>query len=378
MKPMNGRKPSLRPSRPDVVRGFGRVVLTLLCAVPGGVGAVALVGCGDSPDEGLPDGAVAKVGDRVITRSDFEEALKFAVGRGHDPRDYAACVASKKQQLTDEIGGTQPADAQLEEQCRAEYEEIKSNVIDYLIKAEWTRQETEARDIVVTDTELGQAVDQAEEGFLDAEALAKAGVTERELIVRIRQNLLQSKVTKELTEEAREVSAQDIADYYGRNTKQLVVPDRRDLRIVITRSRAKAAAARAALDAGRSWNSVAMEYSLHISRNEGGRVTDATRSGNRKDGLGAAIFGARTGEIIGPVKDDETWAVFVVDRIKPSYQPTLEQARDEIAGRLQSTREKQALEAYERKYRDRTDCAPGFIIPACRNGPRPTEDQPSA
>jgi foldase protein PrsA len=185
------------------------------------------------------------------------------------------------------------------------------------------------------------------------------------------------RVREHLTEQARKLSSRDIADYYRRNKRQLVVPDRRDLRIVITRTRAKAAAAREALESGTNWKRVAAEYSLHISRSQGGTVTDALRGSKRKVGLGAAIFGARTGTLMGPVQDDDGWAVFVVDKIKPSYQPTLAQARAEITVRLRAAREKQALEAFTRKYRERTTCAPDFVVAACKNGTTQTDDQAS-
>jgi foldase protein PrsA len=250
--------------------------------------------------------------------------------------------------------------------------------MDYLIEAEWTRMEADARGISLTDAEVQQAFDEAQRGgFLSEEALRRAGVSESEMFLRVRQNQLRMTVREHLTERARELSSQDIADYYRRNKKQLVVPDRRDLRIVITRTRAKAAAAREALESGRSWERVAAEYSVHISRSQGGKVTDALRGSQRKVGLGAAIFGARTGKLMGPVRDEDGWAVFVVDKIKPSYQPGLEQARAEITERLQAAREKQALEAFTRTYRERTTCAPDFVVPVCKNGPTQTDDQAS-
>ena len=82
---------------------------------------------------------------------------------------------------------------------------------------------------------------------------------------------------------------------------------------------------------------------------------------------------------MGPVKDDDSWGVFVVDRIKRAYQPTLEQARDEIIERLRSTRKNRALLAFAEEYRDKTTCAPGFRVSVCKNGPkRRPESQPSA
>jgi foldase protein PrsA len=351
------------------------LVQAMLVVAAGLLGAAAIAACGGS--DGLEDDAVAEVGGTVITKSDFESALRFATGRDSDPRDYAACVAGK-QEPGSGAGAKQPAEAELERQCRQEYQQIKTSVMDYLIKAEWTRQEAKARGIVVDDAEVEQVVAKAEQsGVFDMESMRRAGISEGELFARVRQNQLKVKLTRQMTEQATKVPTEQIADYYRRNKNELVIPDRREMRIVIASSRARAEAARAALDAGRSWNSVAKQYSRHFSSNRGGRIT-AEWKGEDNAGLGAAIFRARKGELIGPVMDDGTWAVFVVNEITPSHLPTLEQARGEITEHLKSTREKQALEAYRTKYRDETTCAPGFEVAACKNGPRRTEDETSA
>jgi foldase protein PrsA len=340
-----------------------RLIVPLMLALAALAG-IAL-GCGG--DDDLSDDAVAQVGDSMITKADYEEALRFATGRGDDPRDYSACVAAKERSMP-EAGGTPSDEAELERQCRREYTQIKRNVMDYLIKAEWTRMEADERDISLPDAQVQQAFDEAQQGgFLSEEALRRAGVSESEMLGRVRHNQLQMRVREHLTEEARNISSQEIADYYRVNDTEFLVPDRRDLRIVITRTRAKAVAAREALESGRSWERVAAEFSVHISRSQGGKVTDALRGSKRKVGLGAAIFGAQPGKLMGPVQDDDGWAVFVVDEIKPAYQPTLEQARAEVTERLQAAREKQALDAFTRKYRKRTTCAPGFVVAACEN-----------
>jgi foldase protein PrsA len=345
-----------------------RRALALLCVSVGVVGPFGVAGCGGDGDE-LADDAVARVGETSISKADFERALRFATGRGNDPRDYAACVESKRQ-FGSEAGGAAPADAKLKKLCREEYARIKAGVMDYLIKAEWRRQEAKARGIAVAEDEVKRAFDKAQQGgIFDARALEKAGVSEDEAMLRVRGNLLHFAVQEQVTAGARNVSAKDVAEYYRRNKAELVVPDRRDLHIVITPTRARAMAAKAALEDGRSWKSVATEYSVHISRQQGGRVKDA-RKGPSETGLGATIFAAKRGELIGPVKDDDTWAVFVVRGIKPSYQPTLEQAQDEIVEHLRTAREKRALDAYAEKYRDKTTCLAGYTISACGNGPR--------
>jgi foldase protein PrsA len=351
------------------------IVLRLLAVCACTVGSAALPGCGG--DEGLPDKAVAEIGDAVITRSDFEGALRFATGRDDDPRNYAACIEAKRQDARG-TGGTPVADAELEQRCRQEYEKVKRTVMDHLIKAEWTRQEAQARGISLTNAQVERAMDQAKaSGLFGSDVLAKAGISESELLARVRENQLQAKVTEQVTAQAKKVSSQEVADYYRRHKEDLVVPDRRDMRIVITRSRAKAQAARAALDKGRSWSSVAKEYSVHFSRHDGGKITAEWTRRNRV-GLGATIFRAKKGELTGPVSDGATWAVFVVNEIKPSYLPPLDQARGDITRRLQSIRAKRALDAYAEKYRQVTTCAPAFRVAACQNAPERPDDEPRA
>jgi parvulin-like peptidyl-prolyl isomerase len=315
---------------------MGRVAPTLFCAAALALGPAGLLGCGNSDDE-LPDDAVAKVGDVVITKSDFERARKITSDRSK-PQDAGA----------------------------------KARAMDLVIKAEWMRQEADARHVTVTDAEVQEALDQGRKsGFLSQENLKKAGVTLQELLPTIRSGQLETKVTAQLTDPATRVSAQDVAEYYRQNKAKLIVDERRDVRLVIATSRNRADAARAAIDDGQSWKIVARKYSVHASRNDGGKVVNL-RKGNAETPVLEAIFRARTGALVGPVKEGKSFAVFTVERIKPPFQATLKDSRDEIKELLSSRRREQALAAFEKKYRAKTTCAPGYTVPRCKNGPKKT------
>jgi hypothetical protein len=90
-----------------------------------------------------------------------------------------------------------------------------------------------------------------------------------------------------LAEPSTRVSAQDIAEYYRRNKAKLIVDERRDVRLVVATTRARADAARAALGDGQSWKVVARKYSVH--REKGGKIADV-REGGVQTGLVATIF----------------------------------------------------------------------------------------
>jgi parvulin-like peptidyl-prolyl isomerase len=306
---------------------------TALCVVALGAGVVA--GCGDDDDGGgVPKDAVATVGDTVIAKSEFERARKLASDVDNPGADGA-----------------------------------KARAMDAVIKAEWMRQEAEARHLTITDAEVQAAVDQGKKsGFLSQENLKQAGVTLQQLMPTIRNGQLELKVTNQLTAGSANVSEQDVADYYRRNKAELIVDERRDIRLVIATSRARAAAARAALEDGQSWNAVARKYSEHASSTNGGKLENL-RKGSAQTGLVATIFRAKKGALAGPVKGGDSWAVFVVEKIKPPFQATLEDARDEIEQELSKRRRERALAAFERKYRAKTTCAPGYLVPRCKNGP---------
>jgi parvulin-like peptidyl-prolyl isomerase len=312
-----------------------RVAPTLFCAAALALGAAGLVGCGGSDDE-LPKDAVAKVGDSVITKSDFERARKIASDPS-DPRDDGA----------------------------------EGRAMESLIKAEWIRQEAKARHVTITDAEVQEAIDQGRQtGFLSQKNLNRAGLTLQQLLPTIRNGQLEIKVTEQLTEPSRRVSDQDIAEYYRRNKEKLIVDERRDVRLVVATTRARADTARAALRDGQSWKVAARKYSVHgASRENGGKVANV-REGNAQTGLLATIFRARKGALVGPVKEGSSWALFVVEKVKPRFHATLEQARDEIKQLLSSRRRQRALAAFEQKYRARTRCAPGYRVPRCKDGPK--------
>jgi foldase protein PrsA len=141
------------------------------------------------------------------------------------------------------------------------------------------------------------------------------------------------------------------------------------VRLVVATTRARADAARAALGDGQSWKVVARKYSDHASREKGGKIADV-REGSEQTGLVVAIFRARRGALVGPVKEAKYWAVFVVEKVEPPFHATLEQSRDEIKELLSSTRRQRALAAFEKTYRAKTTCAPGYRVPRCNNGPK--------
>jgi foldase protein PrsA len=349
-------------------------------------GALALVACGND----VPPGAVAKVGDTEITQEQFDKWLAIATkGQAQggqatelDAPEFEKCVAAKKKAPTPSGQGKQ-TDAALKKQCKTEYDSIKAQVMRFLIQAEWVTQEAEKRNVEVKPAELRKTLeDQKKQAFPTDKAyktyLKSSGMTEDDILFRVKLNELQTKLTQDVTEDAKKVSDADVQEYYEKNQKRFAQPERRDLLIVLTKTEAKAEAAKQALDAGEPWKQVVKQYSIdETTKAQGGKLA-AVAKGQQDKALEDAVFAASKGEVEGPVKTQFGWYVFEVEKITPASQQSLEQSRDTIKNLLRSQRQQKTLDAFikdfREEYKDETNCSDDYRVAECKNAPKEDTD----
>ena len=360
-------------------RAFNKSLLILAAAA---LGIGVLAGCGND----VPAGAVAKVGDSTISQDEFDKWLAIAVkGQGQagaaavpDPPDFKKCVAAKKKTPVAK-GQTRPSDAQLKKQCKTEFDNVKREVMQFLIQAEWMQQEADEQGIEVKDAELKKALeDQKKQAFQNdkqyEDYLASSGMTEQDVLFRVRLNQLQEKLVKKVTEDAKKVSDEDIESYYEKNKKRFAQPERRDLRVVLTKTEAKARQAKRALDSGQPFKRVVKQYSIDEASKSQNGLLPAVSEGQQEKAFDEAIFSAKKGQIEGPVKTQFGWYVFEVEKVTKASQQTLEQSKDTIRNLLRSQREQKALDAFVKdfreSYKDETDCASDYRVAECKNAPK--------
>jgi foldase protein PrsA len=182
-----------------------------------------------------------------------------------------------------------------------------------------------------------------------------------------------AEVREQVTGGEEKVTEQQIADYYESNKADFKQPEQRDLRLVLTPSRAKAAAARAALDRGVSWSTVARRHSIdRATRSDGGKLLGVTRAEQDKR-LADAVFEARARTLSRPVKARDGYYVFEVTSVFRRRQQSLEEARPTIEQLLVSADRRKKLDAFAEEFRakrrSRTECREGYVTPECKNGP---------
>src|SRR3954451_7654018 len=147
-----------------------KAALTLLALA--GAGAT-FAACG-----GVPGNAVATVDGESIDKQDFSHWMTVAArssGQADaavpDPPSYAKCVAAKRKATPAPAKG-QPkvTDSQLKTQCKTEYEQQRSQVMQLLVSFKWIQGEAEAQGIKVTDAEVKKSFDEQKKQSFPKEA----------------------------------------------------------------------------------------------------------------------------------------------------------------------------------------------------------------
>jgi foldase protein PrsA len=358
-----------------------KFVPALAAALVVAVVAVAVAGGG-----GIPRNAVATVDGEAIDESAFEHWLTVAARGGGRPEaqtpkppDFKACVAEKKKPKTPK-GQAKPTDAQLKQQCEQEYEGLRNQALQLLITQQWIEGEAKELGISARDAEVKKAFDEQRKRSFPKDAdyrkwLEQSGQTEKDILLRVRLDLLQSKIRDRMTKGDDKVTPAQVEDYYERNKERFSEPRRRDVRLVLAETEVKAQRAKAALRSGRSWPAVVKRYSIDpTTKKQAGKLSVA--EGQQEGRFDEALFKAPLRKLSGPVETPFGWYVFEVLKSKQGSSQTLKQAKPMIEQLVVVERRQKRIsdftEQFRKKWRARTECRAEYLTPDCANGPEAT------
>src|SRR4051795_7736442 len=367
--------------------------LRLLLAVGAiAVPAAALSACGS---DSVPGNAVAKVGDDSITKADFNHWMRVAAISSQgalpgqkktavkvpQPPDFADCVENKTKTAPKPAKGQpKPTAAQFKAQCKQEYEGLRDQVLQFLISAHWIQNEASDQNVKVSDAEVNKQFQQTKKQSFPkpkdyAKFLKDSGMSQEDILFRVKLDTLSNKLREKVTKGKDKVTDPQIAAYYNKNKQRFAQPERRDLRIVLTKDKAKADQARAAVASGTPFKDVAKKYSIDQASKSQGGVLLAVAKGQQEKALDKAVFAAKKGQLVGPVKTQFGYYVFKVQKITPASQQSLKQANQTIKQLLASQNQQKALDSFvkdfRKKWKDKTNCRSGFVTQDCKNAPKP-------
>ncbi len=347
---------------------------------------IALAACGDS----VPGNSVANVDGDNVTRSEFARWIGIAASTSqpqgseqvaYRPPDYAACVAGKKKSAPKPAKGQpQQTDEQFKTQCKQEYEGLRDQVMQFLILEKWVTGEAADQGVKVSATEADKQFETAKKQSFPKEAdfkdfLEQSGMTLSDAKFQVRFNTIYTKLREKAVKNADKVTDKAVKDFYEKNKARFATPATRDLRVVLTKSKARADEAKSALQNGQSWSSVAKRFSIdQASKEQGGSLLGIAK-GTQEKSFDDAIFAAKKGELTGPIKTQFGYYVFQVQKTVAAKQQTLKDAQEAIKQQLDAQNKQKADDAFNealrKKWKARTNCADAYVMTQCKNAPTP-------
>jgi hypothetical protein len=211
--------------------------------------ALVVAGCGSA----IPGNSVASVSGNPITTQAFNHWM-YVAAKGNatqsagapvivptDPPSFSGCIKQVRAQIP---SLSKTPDKQIRSDCAQLFTSLKSQVMDFLIKAYWYQAEAYKLHIHLSDAQVEKAFVAAKKSqFPTANAyntfLTETGQTPNDILYRVRVNEIYKDL---LARNTKKVTPATISAYYQSHQSQFGTPATRNIRIVRTKSQAQAQA----------------------------------------------------------------------------------------------------------------------------------------
>jgi foldase protein PrsA len=339
--------------------------------------AVGVAGCGSS----VSGDSVATVAGNQITTQAFNHwmyvAAKSQAAQSpgqpvivpNDPPNFDKCVAQVRKEIP---SLAKTATKTLRTDCKQLFTSLSSQVMDFLIKSYWYQADAHKLGVNVTDAQVQKTFDAAKKQQFPTAAgfnnfLKQTGQTLPDILFRFRINAI---VQKLVAKHNGTVTQAQIAAYYNAHQSQFGTQESRNMRVVLAKDAASAAAAKKALQSGQSWATVAKKYSTDpTTKNSGGLLNGVTKQ-QADTALASAAFSAPVNKLLGPVKGQFGYYVFEVTHVTPATHQTLAQSSALIKQQLTTQNQQNAQTAVDnhakKDWLSQTTCRSGYAMADCK------------
>jgi parvulin-like peptidyl-prolyl isomerase len=298
------------------------IVCTILALTAGTASAAELL-----------EAIVVRVGDRIVTRTQYERRLRDTyaeIDRSAAPERRAALREEARLGLTNEMIG------------------------ELLIKDRADRLA-----ITISDAELKEAVNRLKQQYgitTDAqfdESLRTSGLTRAEMESRLRDTLISNKVFGKELRSREQLSDAELRERYNREKESFRLPERAHLREIVVlkpeagsieeaRTRANEIG-EAARKPGTDFANLASTMSDSGTKEKGGDLGEVAK-GDLVAELDKAVFTAPAGAILGPIETKSAGHVMKVEQRLPSEVPAFDSVKDKL-------KQDASAETFERDYK---------------------------
>jgi parvulin-like peptidyl-prolyl isomerase len=289
--------------------------------------ALFAAACGGGGSDTVPADSVAVVGDRAVSKAEFDELITYA------KRSYET-----QKRPFPKVG-------------TPEYVQLRDQAMRFLIQRTQFEVKADELGIDISDKAVDKRIDQyikerhkGDKKKFQAELKAQ-GLSEEQARDIIRANLVQEAIFNKVTAGVK-VSDGDIRKYYDKNKAQYGTPETRDVRHVLVKKKPLADRLYNQLKAGGSWNAIAKKYSEDpASKNKGGRYT-ATK-GQVVPEFEQVAFSIGNNGISKPVKTQYGWHVIqALGPVKKSKATPFPQVKEAIRQQLLQEKRNKEMEKW--------------------------------
>jgi len=267
----------------------------------------------------LVEAIVIRVGDRVVTRTQFLKRLHDGYNE-IEQTSQPAEIATKK-------------------------EEFRKNLANDLISELLIKDRADRLGLTVSADEIKDAVDKLKQQYglttelQFNESLAKSGITRADMEARLRDTILMNKVFGRELRGREDMTDKELRERYDREKERYRLPERARLREIVILKPETAAAeqqARQKVDqiAEQARNNadfalLAKTTSQAPTKDKGGDLGEVAR-GELLPELDKAVFNSQSGAVIGPIEAKTAWHILKVEQRLPSEVPAFESIKDKL------------------------------------------------
>jgi foldase protein PrsA len=350
------------------------------------LGAVLFALIGISACGGISGDAVVQVNGTGITKTAFGHWMSVAAASSAtgttekpavpEPPNYTTCIAHlAKTSPKPEKGQKAPTTAQLKSECETQYKSLQSEVLGFLISSQWVIGEASSLGVKLSDAEVKKEftkikATQFPKASEFEKFLASSGQTVSDLLLRVKLNLLSQKIQKKIVKEKSTVTEAQVAKYYSEHKSKYGTPEKRNVRIVLTKTEAAAASAKKEIESGKSFASVASKVSIDPTSKADGGLLKEVVPGEEEKALDTAIFGASKNVLSGPVKTPFGYYIYEVVSVTAGSQQPLSKVKTTIKEQLVATGQQSALskfvKEFKKKWMSKTECRSGYSVADCK------------
>jgi len=354
------------------------------------LGAVLFAVVGLSACGGIPGNAVVQVGGSSITKDTFNHWMSVASASTAgtvpgqtapkpvvpEPPNYTACIAHLAATSPKPAKGqSAPTTAQLKSQCEQQYKSLQQEVLGFLISSEWVLGEASSLGVKVTDAEVKKQFEKIKSTQFPKAAefekfLASSGQTVSDLLLRVKLNMLSTKIQQKIVKAKSTPTQAQIEKYYNENKQRFGAPEKRNLEIILTKTEAAAKKAKQEVESGKSFASVAKHSSIDPTSKANGGLLPGVIKGQEEKALDTAVFSAKANVLSGPVKTPFGYYIFEVKSVTAGSQQTLAQSQASIKAQLTAQNQQTALgkfvKEFKKKWMGKTECRSGYVVADCK------------